>query len=91
MKRRENCIASLLVLFALTIPAVGEANEVGRYQVVPLGTSDAVVVIDTKEGHLWTWTGNPRVPTEGYVGIIYQGIVVPGKKTGEVIDQPGVK
>jgi hypothetical protein len=64
-----------------------QGEEAGRYQCVSLGTSDAVFIIDTREGHVWTWTGNPRIEHEGYVGIIYQGKVRPGNKTGTLIGE----
>ncbi len=89
MLRRHTAACTLLLLLAAgAVPRV-HGEEAGRYQCVPLGTSDSVFIIDTREGHLWTWTGNPRVETEGYVGIIYQGKVHPGRKTGQVIGEPG--
>jgi len=46
-----------------------------------------VFIIDSREGHLWTWAGNPRVENEGSVGVIYQGRVHPGETIGKVIAQ----
>lgn len=73
------------------------AADTGRYQAVSLdgegpGRSDSrVLIIDTQEGHVWTWSGNELIG-DGGIGrrygsaFIYQGKVRPGIKNGEVMD-----
>lgn len=87
------------VLVAQTALAEG-----GRYQAVVMheggrtGTSGnlypRVFLIDTVEGHLWTWEENTRLggPDKGTFGtaLIYQGRVSPGARPGDVVTQrPG--
>lgn len=75
------------------------AADVGRYQAVPLeGEGPArggnrVLIIDSQEGHVWTWSGNELITNDSSgrrygAAFIYQGKVRPGSKTGEVIDLP---
>lgn len=85
-------------LFVL-IAAPGMAADVGRYQAVPMDgdgpgrSSGRVLIIDTQEGHVWTWSGNELLG-DGSSGrrygsaFVYQGKVRPGNKTGEVLDLP---
>lgn len=50
-----------------------------------------VLILDTQEGHFWTWSENELL--QGKSGerrygnaLIYRGKVRPGKQMGEVID-----
>ena len=67
------------------------AQELGRYQVVALpkveGEPTYALIIDTKEGHIWTWGESNREKGTSKVGryLIYQGKVKPGSRMGEVI------
>ena len=50
-----------------------------------------VLIIDSQEGHVWTWSGNELIADSGSgrrygAAFIYQGKVRPGSKTGEIID-----
>lgn len=84
---------SVAVLLSIAAHGVNAADEVGRYQAIPLPRSNndisqSVVIIDTKEGYLWEWVSSPplgRIP-DGYY-LRYQGRVRPGKAIGEVVDQ----
>ena len=84
---------SVAVLLSIAAQAASAADEVGRYQAIPLPKSNndisqTVVIIDTKEGYLWEWVSTPpvgRIP-DGYY-LRYQGRVRPGKAIGEVVDQ----
>ena len=84
---------TVAVLLSIAAQAVSAADEVGRYQAIPLPRSNndisqTVVIIDTKEGYLWEWVSTPpvgRIP-DGYY-LRYQGRVRPGKAIGEVVDQ----
>ncbi len=76
------------------------AGEDGRYQAVVLHTAGAssgtgsispkVFILDTRDGHMWTWEQNARVQrkkgglTFGNL-LTYQGQLRPGKHAGEVI------
>lgn len=73
------------------------AAEAGRYQAVPLeGEGNArggsrVFIIDTQDGHVWTWSGNELVGSGGNErrygpAFVYHGKVRPGSRTGEVIE-----
>jgi len=72
------------------------AQEIGRYQVVPLpkGQDEPIhaLIIDTKEGHIWTWDQYNREKGTSKVGryLIYQGKVKPGSRMGEVIQSGGL-
>ena len=78
------------------------AAEVGRYQAIALTGdgpgrgSSRVLILDSQEGHVWTWSGNELI-AEGANGrrygaaFIYQGKVRPGSKAGEVIDSQSPK
>jgi len=88
-----------VLLSALTTSAVAES---GRYEavVMPLAgragpnanLNARVFILDTEQGHLWTWSDNERVyddkgqPQFGSV-LIYQGRVRPGKRMGEIIER----
>lgn len=61
-------------------------ESTGRYQAVRMD-SNAVFILDTKEGHLWVWViqkDNRGRPSEF---LFYQGRVVPGSGMGELIDR----
>lgn len=86
-------------LFSLIATPV-MAAEVGRYQAVPMDSdgpgrgSGRVLIIDTQEGHVWTWSGNELLGDGGSgrrygSAFVYQGKVRPGNKNGEVLDLPG--
>ncbi len=79
------------------------AQEVGRYQAISLSQGGRsgdrgaltakVLIIDTKEGNLWTWSENELLLQGHQQGrrygnaLIYQGKVKPGKRMGEVVEQ----
>lgn len=80
---------------ALTVAA--HAADNGRYQAIPLDAEAAsrggsrVLIIDSQEGHVWTWSGNELISDSGSgrrygAAFIYQGKVRPGNKAGEIID-----
>ncbi len=91
-KIQRSLFAAAIVLAGTVRPAA--ADEVGRYQMVALpnhpGSFDSrVLILDTRDGHLWQWW---EVPTVGGgvkgmngSGISYLGKVVPGAAT---VDNP---
>jgi len=78
------------------------SGEDGRYQAVVLHTAGAssgtgsispkVFILDSRDGHMWTWEQNARVQrkkgglTFGNL-LTYQGRLKPGRHAGEVITQ----
>jgi hypothetical protein len=61
-------------------------NGIGRYQAIRLD-SNAIFIIDTKEGHMWVWViqkDNQGQPSEL---LFYQGQVSPGSDMGDLIDR----
>lgn len=88
-----------LVLVAAPLAALAEG---GRYQAVAIpdasrsaqaaNVNPKVLILDTVEGHLWTWGENETVfdsagrPQLG-TALIYQGRVRPGSKMGDVIER----
>lgn len=90
------CVATLLHTIFIP-PAV--AAEAGRYQAVAIDgdrsgrSSGRVLIIDTQDGHVWTWSGNELLGDGGNgrrygSAFVYQGKVRPGNKSGEVLDVP---
>ena len=91
-------------LFSLSVALCGavftpgvSAADVGRYQAVPLEGEgpvrggSRVLIIDSQEGHVWTWSGNELLGDSASgrrygSAFIYQGRVRPGSKHGEVIE-----
>jgi len=78
------------------------AGEDGRYQAVVLHSAGAssgtgsispkVFILDTREGHMWTWEQNARVKRKkGGLSfgnlLTYQGQLRPGKHPGEVVSE----
>jgi hypothetical protein len=90
-------LVSLALFTGVTCGPAAYAAEVGRYQAIPLEgegpgrSSSRVLIIDSQEGHVWTWSGNELVSESGNsrrygAAFIYQGKVRPGNKAGEIID-----
>ncbi len=68
----------------LTVPSTAKAADVGRYQLVT--QEDQVLVLDTKEGHLWQMQSFVQANMDIVYDTTYLGRVRPGKKPGELID-----
>lgn len=91
----------LSILLALVVLPVAAAED-GRYEAVVIpqagrpGQSSSlypkVFILDTREGHLWTWSENEaiyedaRTPRFGSA-LIYQGRLRPGTRMGEIVDK----
>jgi len=87
---------TLLLLMGL-ITGAAQAAENGRYQAIALEDEGAsrsgarVLIVDTADGHVWTWSGNELMPDVGSgrrygAAFVYQGKLRPGGKPGEIID-----
>ncbi len=90
----------MAVLFSTSTVLAGSDGTDGRYQAVVLHTAGAssgtgsispkVFILDTRDGHMWTWEQNARVQrkkgglTFGNL-LTYQGRLKPGKHAGDVI------
>lgn len=89
----------LATLLSTSIATSVVAADVGRYQAVPIDGegpgrgSGRVLIIDTQEGHVWTWSGNELLGDGGSgrrygSAFVYQGKVLPGNKNAEVLKSP---
>ncbi len=92
MREAIGMTVAALALGAVLSPALSaRADDIGRYQMVPLpanpGSFDSrVMILDTREGHLWQWWEAPAVGSgSGGAGITYLGKVSPGASIGETI------
>ena len=93
-------IWGILLLGSLSTTAQGEND--GRYRAIVLhegGSSNQamtlsprVFILDSRDGHMWTWEQNSRIHDAagqlkfGTV-LTYQGRLRPGTKSGEVVEQ----
>ena len=84
------CGVLVVIALFLFIGAVAPGGETGRYQVVPLekgilmGGSSGTMVLDTREGHLWSWS-NFAGPTAATF-LRYEGKVRPMSGMGTIVD-----
>jgi len=97
---------TLLFSLCLLLNLPTALAQTGRYQAVAIpeagrtgqnaNLSSRVLILDTAEGHLWSWgenealydhSGKPRFGA----ALIYQGRIKPGTKMGEVIETSGEK
>jgi hypothetical protein len=85
-----------ILLGLLALPAVAAAEN-GRYEALPLAGAEGsqgsgrALILDTREGHVWIWSGNELITTpDGRrrygAGFVYQGKLRPGTQPGELID-----
>jgi hypothetical protein len=71
-------------------PSSGQTSApVGRYQAVAIARTpgsefDSVLIVDTRDGHLWQWVGSP---TAGPQAVRYMGQVTPSGHMGDIIEQ----
>jgi hypothetical protein len=85
--------ALFFLMLLVTSSAVVAGDDIGRYQAIALPRTEStsytsVMILDTKEGHLWAWTSQPNIgETRGGVYLRYLGKVRPGKAIGEVIEK----
>ena len=93
----KNSLVSAGAMLGMLFITASHAAEAGRYQAVPLESEgnarggSRVFIIDTQDGHVWTWSGNELVGSgsnERRYGpaFVYHGKVRPGSRTGEVIE-----
>ncbi len=91
-------------LILIALPKNTVAEDYGRYRAIIMqeegrkGIGQAtnsfpkVFVIDSKDGHMWTWEEKKRIQgikknfTLGTV-LTYQGRVTPGDKIGDIVGQ----
>ena len=81
---------TILCLLLTAFPAMADAEN-GRYQALklPLETASvSVLIIDTKEGHLWVWGAD----SSGKLwDMTYMGKARPGQKMGDLIESWNVE
>ena len=80
----QTLIVACAVSLVLAIPASVKAGDVGRYQLVT--QEDLILVLDTKEGHLWQWQSFVQANADIVYDTTYLGKMRPGKQDGEVVD-----
>ena len=75
-----------IALFFVMLSAATVAGAVERYQAVVIqeGSSPRVFILDTREGHMWTWTETIRGTDQE---LRYEGRVRPGGQVGDVIQK----
>jgi len=87
--KREHFILILALAIALVLIAstATKAQEAGRYWAVSVESKEnpMVLVLDTKEGHLWLWERSVREEEKDVFRITYQGRLEPGERFGEVM------
>lgn len=77
-KWRFSLRTGLLCLCVLLVPVVSHADGNERYKAIPLASGGYVFILDTKEGHAWTWNsaGQGQVSPSGVnPHFTYQGNV----------------
>lgn len=77
-------IVAFAVSLTLAMPSSVNAGDVGRYQLVT--QEDLILVLDTKEGHLWQWQSFVQANADIVYDTTYLGKMRPGKEAGEVTD-----
>lgn len=72
---RFSMITYLLILSCLFLPNPSFANDYERYKAVAFGNG-GIFIIDTKEGHTWTWSNRGDYTVDGHtLSLEYQGNV----------------
>lgn len=72
------------------------ASENERYRAIPTAPNGFVLIIDTKEGHLWTWNNNGVGETDAmgvnprirYQGNVRKNMKTPASKPKPSADTP---
>ncbi len=77
-------ILACSVSLTTVLPSSAGAGDVGRYQLIT--QEDLVLVLDTKEGHLWQWQSFVQANADIVYDTTYLGRMRPGEKPGELID-----
>jgi len=90
------------VLIAVLLPAAVSADDDGRYKAIVLhqggsysqsaALSPKVFILDSRDGHMWTWEQNAQLKdAQGNLQFgtmtVYQGKLKVGSRSGEVVDQ----
>jgi hypothetical protein len=87
---------AFIPLIAMLFLSVGAAAQdgIGRYQAVPIApapnsaNSGEILLLDTRDGHVWKWWEAPTVGSAvGGSGITYMGKLTPGTSPGEIIQR----
>jgi hypothetical protein len=91
----KRCLAlSFLILSAMPCMADDERYEVVAVpdgaRLAPGGAAHPkVFILDTRDGHMWTWGENDFLPGgDRRLGsaLIYQGKLRPGKQAGDIVE-----
>jgi len=87
MTRIHTLLHCVICVLGLGIAPAHAQN--GRYQaeVIQAGSTPQVFLIDTRDGHFWTWTQTIRGNDQE---LRYEGRLRPGKNIGDTISRSGV-
>ena len=87
-KKHFGWILILIIMLTLLAAEPTKAEEVGRYQAVYMDSKHkpGVIILDSKDGHLWLSTRTTVEGDRDIYRIVYLGQVRPGEKVGEVIE-----
>ena len=79
----------LMIALALSATTAAHAND-GRYraEVIQSGASPQVFLLDTRDGHFWTWQQTIRGSDQE---LRYEGQLRAGSKPGETIQRTAVR
>ena len=78
MRATLSCAAILATMIASHALA---QDQVGRYQMVVTESNagvSSVLIIDTRDGHLWQWTDSHPIAQQPKEWVIYLGKLTPG-------------
>ena len=84
---RTGALLLTLICTLVLVPAnprFAKAGEVGRYQLIT--QEDLILVLDTREGHLWQWQSFVQANMDIVYDTTYLGKMRPGKQAGELVD-----
>ena len=95
MRQIRLVVGLFLVLILIATTGLCAGGEEGRYQAVNITALEpamVVFIIDTKEGHIWTWGAMFQEDPERKItsALVYEGKVRPGKASGELVDGRGL-
>lgn len=86
----EMATGRLLPILACAVVTSASASDNGRYQAEVLqgGATPRVLLLDTRDGHFWTWSQAIRGSDQG---LRYEGRLRPGTTPGETIFEDGIR
>jgi hypothetical protein len=91
MKQIKSFVFCLAWMSTLLLAATLEAGagQVGRYEVVSVGSPEtpAALILDTEHGHFWVWVMDEKQSDRIKTRLIYEGQLRTGRNSGEIIQR----